>query len=247
MSSHYTETNRKKGFTMVELIVVMAIIGIAAGIAVPSLSNTVERMRIRDIIHSAQIVEDATMELVGLQYANSDTGNPLLMSWPGSPSEQSNAAAQYVYVQKGVTYSSGGAGECFRLAPANLAASGTARASDGLSELYKRTMNDLPAVGWKNGYEQNLTCSIYFLLSGSNINTDASAIDSGKYVRYDFAYSEYFMTDNGTDYAVYHGIRFHGNGAAKGDAATGSPSRDAGAWHIYEITGGQMKYFGSSK
>jgi hypothetical protein len=121
----------------------------------------------------------------------------------------------------------------FRLAPANLAVSGDARTSAGLSEFYKRTMNNLPPVSWKTGYEQYVTCSVYFVLSGSNVNPGAGTVSN--YVNYVFAYSEYFMTANNKNLAVYHGAGADG-GAAPAD----------GDWHIYEVdSGGNKTYLGS--
>jgi type II secretory pathway pseudopilin PulG len=225
---------------MVEVIVVCAIIGIAAGIAVPSFSAMVKKMQIRDYVRSAQGTEDAIMSLTGLQYANTTSGNPFFMSWPGNTNEQDLASKEYVTIEQGQTYDWGGVA-CFRLAPANLASENrNHQSSEGLAEFYKRTMNDLLPVPWKTGNEKNLTCSIYFALTDSDVNSGIAGVAAGKYVRYSFAYSEYFTTVNGKNFVIYHGAKWHSSSAKPGDNAgnafsSGSPSQDPGVWNVYEI------------
>jgi len=231
----------KKGFTLVEMIIVCAVIGIAASVAAPSLTSAIVDMRLKDYASTAQRAEDVTVSLTGLQYASNATGgNPLVMDWPGTGEEQKSLLDHYIYIEKGGVYKDGAGRNCFRVAPANIAASDPERVSAGLTEFYKRTMNGLDPPGdWKSGddTEQQVAHSVYFLLSGSSVDGTVSAVEEGEFVRYKFAWSEYFMTKNGKNYAIYHGIKYSGGSVDAPDGAT-----TAAGWHIYEVRDRNLFY-----
>jgi type IV pilus assembly protein PilA len=55
---------RKKGFTLIEMIIVIAIIGIIAAIAVPKFSSIQKDAKIKADISSAKVIADATKALL---------------------------------------------------------------------------------------------------------------------------------------------------------------------------------------
>jgi len=245
-------SKRKKGFTLIEVITVGVIIAIAATIAVPNFSNLIHRNQIRNIIQTAQWSENVIMSLTGMQYANSETGNPPIADWAANEIVDKE---NYIYVEKG--NSAGlGIGPVFRVAPANMAvpnrvadrsADASSVTSAGLQEFYKRTMNILQPPSWKTGaeFEKWVTCSVYFELDNSIIISNVSGVASGKFVRYNFAYSEYYFSEGNKQYAIFHGIKFHGTGDGPGTAVTwNTPTRDMD-WHVYEYDNGVLTYYGS--
>jgi hypothetical protein len=119
-------------------------------------------------------------------------------------------------------------------------------------------MNELSKPEWRNkgSFEDSMTCSVYFYITHpqdgaqSNITGGAGslAVTDGKYVKYHFAYFEYFMDSNNRNIAVYHGAGFHGTGAKPGDAVSldSAPAYDEGMWNIYEMdSAGNYTYFGT--
>ena len=244
---------RRKGFTLIEVIVVAVIITIVASIAAPNFANIIKRNLMRDIVSTARWTEDATMALTGLQYARTDSGNPLFVptSAPGDRFwiDENAEGEQYIYVIDDKPYGAGGE-SLFRAAPANIA-SQASRKSAGINEIYKRTMNDLPEPDWRNTltFEDRVTCSVYFSLNGSNIQGSGTnlSVKPGEFAKYKFVYSEYYGTFNNRQMAIFHGARLHSAGADPGVAAGAlqlDPPDNPG-WHIYEMTGGTLYYYGS--
>lgn len=87
---------KKKGFTLIELIVVIAILGILAGIAVPRFSNST--VKAANVAHNANIrtIQSAAMMYMaenaiptdGLDAATSKTNvEKYLQGWPTVPSK----------------------------------------------------------------------------------------------------------------------------------------------------------------
>jgi type IV pilus assembly protein PilA len=62
--------NKKKGFTLVEVIVVLVIIAILAAIAVPALTGYIDKANDRQLISEARNIRVALQEIITEQYAN---------------------------------------------------------------------------------------------------------------------------------------------------------------------------------
>lgn len=87
--------NKKKGFTLAELLIVIAIIGVLVGIAIPVLNSQLEKSRKAKDLHTARSIEsvlatavnDGTIELAPPTNANQASGIWVIVtrdndSWP---------------------------------------------------------------------------------------------------------------------------------------------------------------------
>lgn len=65
----------KKGFTLVELIVVLVIIAILAAMLIPALTKYIDKAKDKDIIAETRSAVMATQTLVDEEYAGKDVGS----------------------------------------------------------------------------------------------------------------------------------------------------------------------------
>lgn len=109
---------RTEGFTLLEVIVVMVIIAIIAGIAIPSYLNYIDRAKVRvaqsDMLSLAAVVENTRQRT--LSYPTGD-GVEQFSSW--HPSSKSHDFA-FDYASDGTTYSITGTADSGRISGCTL-------------------------------------------------------------------------------------------------------------------------------
>lgn len=78
-------SKNKKGFTLVELVVVIAIIGIVASILVPSLFTYIRKSKEKEIIGDVKSIVDTSASSITNAYASLDFGKGINNSYNGKP------------------------------------------------------------------------------------------------------------------------------------------------------------------
>lgn len=74
------DKNKKKGFTLVELIVVLAILAILAAMLVPALTGYIDKANEKKILATARQYYVAAQTVVSEAYANGDEINEIIVS-----------------------------------------------------------------------------------------------------------------------------------------------------------------------
>jgi type IV pilus assembly protein PilA len=67
--------NRKKGFTLVEVIVVLVIIAVLAAIAIPALTGYIDKANDRAALTEARTIQVALQEIVAEEYGDGNVAN----------------------------------------------------------------------------------------------------------------------------------------------------------------------------
>jgi len=209
------------------MIVVITIIGIGASIAVPNFARMIQNNQLRGYVQTAQVAENTLMALTGMQYATTETGVPLFIPW--TPVSARVADDQFVTVESGKSTLNS-----FRVTVANATAADAERTGAGMREFFKRTMNPLDPLDWR---PDRVVCSVYFTIAGSNVNAGVTGVAPGTFIRYNFAFSEYFMTVGNRNLVIYHGAMI--------DTNTGVPNALVDGWHVYAVNGTTYTHEGS--
>ena len=74
------DKNKKKGFTLVELIVVLAILAILAAMLIPALTGYIDKANEKKVIATARQYYVAAQTVVSEAYANGDEINEIIVS-----------------------------------------------------------------------------------------------------------------------------------------------------------------------
>ncbi len=92
MSRQHSNRHRAQGFTLIEVMVVVAILGILAAIVVPRIMDRPDEARVVKARQDIRVMESALQlyRLDNFQYPTSDQGLEALVSKPGSPPEPKN-------------------------------------------------------------------------------------------------------------------------------------------------------------
>lgn len=76
----FKKLKEKKGFTLVELIVVLVILAILAALLIPALTGYIDKAREKSVIAETRQAVMATQTLADETYASKETGSTLLAS-----------------------------------------------------------------------------------------------------------------------------------------------------------------------
>ena len=89
--------NNSKGFTLIELMIVIAIIGVLAGIAIPQYSSYSKRAKFSEIISFvAERKSAVSLCAQETNSLNSCSGNGASASYPGIPADVTTGSGKYL-------------------------------------------------------------------------------------------------------------------------------------------------------
>ena len=102
MSTHQNAIGRRGGFTMVELLLVVVIVSILAGLAIPNYRNVVTKARAADLLGRSDVVEDRLFGIKSREFYEAPAATVLLMAHRDLESLVSGCHAQAVVRSRGL-------------------------------------------------------------------------------------------------------------------------------------------------
>lgn len=79
----FLKSKNKKGFTLIEVVIVMAIIGILASLLVPAMMGYIRRSREKRMLGNTKSILDAASAAVGFAYSDEDYGSLMTKNYNG--------------------------------------------------------------------------------------------------------------------------------------------------------------------
>lgn len=86
------KNNKKKGFTLVELIVVLVILAILAALLIPALTGYIDKAKEKSLVAETRQVVMAVQTIADEQYAKLDKGVEITTATIGDKTEVANGA-----------------------------------------------------------------------------------------------------------------------------------------------------------
>ncbi|MDR2197808.1 MAG: type II secretion system GspH family protein [Coriobacteriales bacterium] len=261
-----------RGFTLIEMVVVLAILAILVAVFVPSFTGYIHRLNLREIVQIAEANERTCLELAGLQYA--EVGNPYISGpvttrgsyylpgrnaqWNGLTSayvlNEATLGEQFIYsdgYSQSFTVADGpgapGSINLMRFSVANSYANSERRTSAGLREYQSRMAQPLAPASFLTA-DQNYGTSgtrLWFERPGDDALARMNSETKPYYYRYDLVFSEYWFTLNGKNYGVFHNMRFDNTTESVGHDDTRNWVTITPGWFVYEYRGGTWYSFGA--